>query len=445
MIVENLGLDKVVMTYPRVLLTRPLRRALMIGLMALFGLLAPTVILYSAGYRYDPNTGGIKVTGVISIAAEPADTQVTINNVRINKRPPFELTNRAPGRYQLRLEKTGFKPWEKEIVVESKQTTYIKNISLLREQLPVPVEWTLPTTSTSSLQFSGSPDGRYALTRVSESGIETITLFATERTPAAVISRRATTEPSLLSWSPGGSALFLAVRNNLGWRLTLIALADPSRTASYRQEQASTPRWQWSQTNDTVMFAPDGHKVIGLNLDGPTTVATITTIWFVTGERVVWTPAANHPPLPETINLTTIVDINQKRIIGQTANDLAIIKRADNPPRIQTLPTPNVRYNPATKEWLAWSAFELWTIYENGEVKLLNRASDRIRAVEPLDENGVLLVVSDRGLNAFNPGYSVAHDLFLGQVESASVNQKQRLIYFLGEVGGRRGVFQLEY
>ena len=433
------------MTYPNILLTHPIRRALMIGLMALFGLLAPAVILYSAGYRYDQNTKRVKVTGVISIEAEPEDALVTINNIRINKRLPLKLTNRAPGRYQLRLEKTGFKPWEKEILVEEKQTTYIKNISLLRDQLPVPVEWALHDSS--SLQFSGSPDGRYALGSVIESGIETITLFDTETAKSVVISRRATTEPSLFSWSPGGTALLLAVKNKPGWRLTMISLSDPNHTASYRQEEARAPRWQWSQNSDTIMFAPDGRRVIGLNLEGFATVATLATdtIWFVTGERAVWTPLAEPGAITETIRLKSIVDINRERIIGRTDNDLVVIKRSELPDQIQVLPAQNVRHNPATKEWLAWSTFELWTIYENGAVGLLNRASDRIRAVEPLDENGVLLVVSDRGLNAFNPGYSVAHDLFLGRIESASVNQKQRLIYFLGEVGGKRKVFQLEY
>ena len=350
------------MTYHNILLTHPIRRALMIGLMALFGLLAPAVILYSAGYRYDQNTKRVKVTGVISIEAEPEDALVTINNIRINKRLPLKLTNRAPGRYQLRLEKTGFKPWEKEILVEEKQTTYIKNISLLRDQLPVPVEWALHDSS--SLQFSGSPDGRYALGSVIESGIETITLFDTETAKSVVISRRATTEPSLFSWSPGGTALLLAVKNKPGWRLTMISLSDPNHTASYRQEEARAPRWQWSQNSDTIMFAPDGRRVIGLNLEGFATVATLATdtIWFVTGERAVWTPLAEPGAITETIRLKSIVDINRERIIGRTDNDLVVIKRSELPDQIQVLPAQNVRHNPATKEWLAWSTFDLWTI-----------------------------------------------------------------------------------
>lgn len=433
------------MTYPRLFLTRPRRRALMIGLMALFGLLTPAMLLYSAGYRYDKNTGRIKVTGVISVAAEPADATLTINNIRLDKRLPVELTNRAPGRYQLRLDKPGYKSWEKEITVESQQTTYVKEIRLLRDQLPVPVEWALPATS--SWQFSTAPDGRYALAGALESGIETITLFDTENLKSQVISRRATSEPSLLDWSPDSSRLLLAARQKTGWRLILLSLADPNQTADYRWTQNRPPRWQWSPANGSVMFAPDNRTIIRLNLAGAETIAALATdtLWFVAGEREVWSLDRLRPSLPETIRLTAIADLNRERIIGRTENSLVVIKRTGEDEPIETIAAPQVRYNPATKEWLAWSDFELWTIYENGGVRLLNRAGERLRDIQPLDETGVLLVVNDRGLTAFNPGYSVSHDLFIGRVDSAGVNQRQRLIYFLGEVGGRRGVFQLGY
>lgn len=433
------------MTYPRLWLIRPLRRALMIGLMALFGLLTPAVLLYSAGYRYDKNTGRIKVTGVISIEAEPADATLTINNIRLDKRLPVELTNRAPGRYQLRLDKPGYKSWEKEITVESQQTTYVKEIRLLRDQLPVPVEWALPETS--SWRFLIAPDGRYALASVIESGIETITLFDTENLKSQVISRRATNEPTLLDWSPDSGMLLLAARQKTGWRLTLLSLADPNQTADYRWMQNRPPRWQWLPASGSIMFAPDNRTIIGLSQAGAETITALATdtLWFVTGEREVWSLDRLRPSLPETIRLTAITDLNRERIIGRTENTLVVIKRTDDDEPIETIAAPQVRYNPATKEWLAWSDFELWTIYENGGIRLLNRAGERVHDIQPLDKTGVLLVVSDRGLTAFNPGYAVSHDLFIGRVDSAGVNQRQRLIYFLGEVGGRRGVFQLGY
>lgn len=431
------------MTYPRILLTHPIRRAIMIGLMALFLLLAPALLLYSAGYRYDPKTRRIKVTGVISIEAQPADATVTINNVRLNKRLPFELTNRAPGQYRLRLEKPGYRPWEKEITVESKQTTYIKHITLLRDQLPVPVPWVIATTS---VQFSASPDGHYLLGQTTAANIETITLFETRRATGAVISRRAANQSTLVSWSPNSIALLLVTKQKPGWRLSLINLLQPSQTNHYSLAENQLPRLQWSKADDETVFFQTDQSISGLNLNRVSALPdrTTTSVWFVDEERRLST-IDDVKRITGNIRLEIILDINEARIIGQTEAGTAVIRRTGEPNQVLTLPTTDFHYNPVTDEWLVWSEFELWTIYQNGEVRLLNRSGDRIRAVYPLDQTGVLLVQSDRGLTAFNPGYQLAHDLFIGQVDSAGVNQAERLIYFLGEVAGRHGVFQLGY
>ena len=101
-------------------LTRPVRLGIMLFLIAVFCIAAPAIILYTAGYRYDFKTQKIKQTGVISIDVLPRSAAVFLNDVRIQKSLPIRLPNRAPGAYRLRIEADGYKPWEKDITVESK-------------------------------------------------------------------------------------------------------------------------------------------------------------------------------------------------------------------------------------------------------------------------------------------------------------------------------------
>ena len=127
------------MTYPHYKLTRPIRRAIMIFLFALFFILAPLIILYTSGYRYDWEAHEIKQTGVISIDVKTKNASVYLNDILIKKSLPIRLPNRAPGTYNLKIKSPSYQAWEKDITVESKQTTYIRNITLFREALPTEI------------------------------------------------------------------------------------------------------------------------------------------------------------------------------------------------------------------------------------------------------------------------------------------------------------------
>mgnify|MGYP007094908218 CR=1 FL=1 len=142
-----------------------------------------------------------------------------------------------------------------------------------------------------------------------------------------------------------------------------------------------------------------------------------------------------------------IIDVNQNRIILKTTDSI-IIAKLDNfeIKNIQTLNTQKFYHNQNTGEWLTWSPWELWTIYENGDASLLNRTSNRIDEVLPLDEYGVVLLSSENKITGFNPGYYTEHELFKkGNIKNITVNLANRKIFFLGEVAGKSGLFELEY
>ena len=117
-------------------LTRRVRRAIMIGLIAVFFLAAPSVVLYTAGYRYNWQLKRLDQAGSFSIDIEPKDARIFINDHLVQKELPIRLNNMTPGTYVLRIERTGKKTWEKEVTIESKKTTYIKHITLFAEAMP---------------------------------------------------------------------------------------------------------------------------------------------------------------------------------------------------------------------------------------------------------------------------------------------------------------------
>ncbi len=109
----------------------------------LFILAAPTVVLYSQGYRINlrPAEGEkmITQTGGLFLKVIPKQTEVYINGELKDKTDFFFgsvlIENLLPEKYEVKVKKDGFYPWTKVFQVQEKQVTEAKNIFLFPEEL----------------------------------------------------------------------------------------------------------------------------------------------------------------------------------------------------------------------------------------------------------------------------------------------------------------------
>jgi hypothetical protein len=189
-----------------------------------------------------------------------------------------------------------------------------------------------------------------------------------------------------------------------------------------------------------------------------TQIATIPAgaVWHVGEDGAVWlndpdqhaifpaeTPEAAIS-YPANAALSRIIDMNDDRLLLETS--AGMIVRRLRPLGEQIVPAGRYLYRASTREWLAWSPWELWAAYDDGSTALLNRASEETRWVFPMDDYGVLLLATPQALTAFNPGYYVSHELFRnGDIEAVSVEKETKRVYFLGTVGSKRGVYTLQF
>ena len=64
------------MEYPNTKFNHLVRLLLLIAFIAAFFIIAPIIIMYTAGYRYDWQNGLLKETGAISVDVEPKNATV---------------------------------------------------------------------------------------------------------------------------------------------------------------------------------------------------------------------------------------------------------------------------------------------------------------------------------------------------------------------------------
>jgi len=116
-------------------MTKRTRTILFLALGAIFFLLAPAMILYSQGYRFNWEEKQFSKVGAFYLSIIPTRAEVLVNQKSIGKTARVLGTTLtkdfSPGMYSVRVQKEGYHSWEKRLEIFPKQVTEVKHITLL--------------------------------------------------------------------------------------------------------------------------------------------------------------------------------------------------------------------------------------------------------------------------------------------------------------------------
>lgn len=113
------------------------RAAILIILIIIFFTVSPILILWTLGYRYNPKKITIEKTGLLFVKTEPKGADIYLNGKKRKQRTPAKIKYLLPDIYNLRIEKKGFIPYKKKITIKSGFTTFVDNILLFKQNLPI--------------------------------------------------------------------------------------------------------------------------------------------------------------------------------------------------------------------------------------------------------------------------------------------------------------------
>lgn len=429
----------------------------MLFLVAVFIIASPIIVLYTAGYRYSWKDKKIKQTGAISVDATPREATVILNDTRINKRLPLRLTTIAPGDYRLKIVHDGYRTWEKDITVLSKETTYIKDISLFKDTLPV---LTRPKTN-GDMHLVGSAETRALLLREEKEGQQELSRYMGD-TRETQLLRRDSAKDTVIVTTGASPTMVIITQTGKGTVTYLTSFNAPENMTPFTwsidpnlEAQPSPevfPPAAYIKTKGTIYRIQSDRTKTKLG-------TATTTLWYVDANERIWGIEKNtlvrFSPQKKIFatftdrTITSIIDIQKERALLATDKGMSVAIFDADKDEVKTthyLSTYNIRKHPGNNEWWSWSEWELWNIYKNGEVMLLNRSGERIRLVRPLDEFGVVLIATEHDLSAFNPGYFVTNHLAKAdEITDVEVDIEKRKIFFVGKIGNQEGLFELGY
>ncbi len=106
---------------------------------AIFLIIAPLIIFYASGYRFDLKRYKILRTGTLFIEAKGIKKADLYINNKLYEMPFDEkifIYNLLPGDFQIKLAREGYHDWQKKTVIQSSLTTFIKDAVLFKDEAP---------------------------------------------------------------------------------------------------------------------------------------------------------------------------------------------------------------------------------------------------------------------------------------------------------------------
>ena len=115
------------------------RRKLFFFLVLVFAAISPLLIAYSIGYKINFSRGSFEKTGGIFVKSKTPRLSLFINGVFVKETSLLGggaiLTDLKPGVDLLRIEKAGYQPWSKTVLVEKGVVTELRDVLLFPQKI----------------------------------------------------------------------------------------------------------------------------------------------------------------------------------------------------------------------------------------------------------------------------------------------------------------------
>lgn len=448
------------MEYPGAVLTRPFRRAIFILMVAIFFTAAPLIILYTMGYRYDFSRGIVRSTGALSIDIKPENAQVYINGDLIKSQMPVRLKNIVPGKYQIKIDAgEKYYSWEKEVDVKIMETVYVKEISLIQKNDPEIIKEA--DINTVSL----SPNNKFLVFDIDTQKNKEVWLYNLENNNYTLLTNLAKKDTIKFTWAKKNNYLAITPSTTPYNQVILLNADTPDKQIDL-VKIAKNPitKFQLRDSSAPEIFYSIKSKIFEYNLDNTKNTALINNtfldweleagqIWTLgfnttTGYLDITQDALGYSSVFQLIkekrfsNYKFVTAKNKNILLKNPINDEMLLLSKNKQTELSGNELKISSYN---DWWLIWTPWELTTYIENDEPILLNRSGEQLKKVIPLDKYNTLGLVWNNKMTVLFPYYFVGHDLINTPIYSADANTTEKVLYFAGEINGKKGLWKLNY
>ncbi len=366
------------------------RRVVALGFCLFFLIISPLIILYSLGFKYNWQKKHWEKTGVFFIKSFPKDAEIYLDELPNKKTTPTQITRLLPKNYAVKISKKQYRPWLKNLTIQSEKTTFIEDVSLIYENF----NWQMIKDG-SFTGLLASPNKQLLAVTEKNQNTETIWLYQLAGNKISQLYQTKSSPVNLLAWSFSGQRLLIKQAGEY----LILNLENPNSSLNLKQlAKHNLSEVRWHNANDNILYGLNGETLWQVNLLNKSAEP------IVKDKLLSYAPFKNHLigiskdkdklylKLYENNKTKTLFSLpNSKKylfqeeangqliLIDQEQRQLFLIKPED-----ETQPVVNVLKNVDGFEWhdqqlLYWNNSELWIFYpQSNEKILLERSSQPI-------------------------------------------------------------------
>jgi len=447
------------MEYPGTHFTRPWRIALLTTFIMAFFIIAPLLVFYTSGYRYDFINGIVQETGSISIDILPKNSIAYLNNAKLKSKIPIRLKNIPPGKYKIKLTADGFYDWEKEIILENKHTAYIKEIKLIKKSEPIKII----DGQISNLYLSKNNN---FLIYKKETKPNEFWLYNLATNQQNLILKETKKNDYQVNWSPTNN--FASINSGDFSSIYIINPTAPEKTWNLAAEEKNKiTNFHWNNSNQSEIFYSTKNQLVVI--DHTTRQKSLIgkndfLDWYV-DKGQIW--GLKNNSLDDYLLIITDAfgfssnfaklnnpqnDKEKKWEIIYASGKEILLKKVGFSEMI--IATQDKQYNFFGEKFLLsgynhwqimWTPWEL-TTYSNQEAPyLLNRSGEQLHKVIVLDEYNTLGLIWADKMTALFPYYFVNHLLINKKINDAVADSQKRELYFSADINDQNGIWKMQY
>ncbi|MBI2099121.1 PEGA domain-containing protein [Candidatus Uhrbacteria bacterium] len=388
-------------------------------LAALFIISAPLVILYATGYRYNFKKKLIEKTGSLVLDSAPKKARVLINGEDARKITPARFARLLPDDYRIRMEKTGYHPWEKTLPVTSKHTTFATDVTLFKIASPETV-WEGRISKAAP-----SPDG--GKIAIISPGAEDETksddrliAFSLSKPEPKIIFSLAKTRILDALWSPDGENILIKTEGAGGQRFFIVNPASGEQNQINMTAKQAFSELVWGTRSD-ILFGTvkknNGYAIYKLNprsagpaellgLGGAAIYSSKQSIYTIAGDKngsrllelaadkaaspreILRLRPGKYKFLPSPENILTVVNEEEPRmyVISPSAEDPVILEERAH----------IGSWSPSDKKLIITDNFELQVFEpELNHIKFITRYGKQIKKALWIDSEAQVVLQFD--------------------------------------------------
>lgn len=221
--------------------------------------MAPLILLETAGYRYSIKKHAVEKTGIIYVSSLPPNATVTIDGETQKDLTPHSF-DRLADDYSVRISKDGYLPWQKTLPVASGQTTFIKDVHLVKDALPK------LESAANAIDSAVSNDGKSAALLTNDGNEDEIVFVKASGAATTVTRFPASTYTGIqLSLSPLGDFILMTAHESHKLQsspdrivVLLFSVASHGVRAFHDEITADIVAAHWSVDGGTLVVVAGG-------------------------------------------------------------------------------------------------------------------------------------------------------------------------------------------